>query len=263
MSLISFDPAVHIFIEKKVGSLRYKVATSKEELEQAFKLRHQVFFEELVGTHLENSIDLDKFDAQCDHLIIIDDKESRIVGTYRLNCSKFNHDFYSAQEFKMRALLDRPEIKLELGRACIHPEYRKGAVMLLLLKGIAEYMDKSKAQLLFGCASVMTNKPREAGLVYKYLKSKNQLSDEWDIVPTEKYELPGLYNEIKNFSDQLSNDEEKEAAELLPALCKAYLSFGCVMAGPPAYDAEFECIDFLTVLEVEKLDPVVWQKMVK
>ncbi|WP_305808551.1 GNAT family N-acetyltransferase, partial [Staphylococcus epidermidis] len=121
-------------------------------------------------------------------LIIIDRKSRRIVGTYRMISSKFSAHFYSQGEFKLDGVLALPGNKLELGRACIHPDFRTGAIINLLWKGIADYIRKTDTEYLFGCASVHTVDAVVASRLLALLREKEVAVDALGVEPTEKYQ---------------------------------------------------------------------------
>jgi putative hemolysin len=121
--------------------------------------------------------------------LIIDKKSGEIVGTYRLICSLFSKRFYSQAEFTLEQVLALPGVKLELGRACIKKEFRNGAVLTLLWRGIIEYMKLTNAKYLFGCASVQTVLPHEAAATYEYLLANQLLRHDLDVSPTKKYHV--------------------------------------------------------------------------
>ena len=196
----------------------------------------------------------------CDHLIIQDKKTGRIIGTYRMNCSTYSENFYSAQEFNLNRILNQPGVKIELGRACIHRDYRKGSVISLLWRGIADYMSATQAQLLFGCASIKTQSPREAALLYRYFFEDKRFAPEYFAPPTLAYTLPQLDLWIQNVKGPLTEAERTEAEALIPPLCRAYLKIGAFLGGEPAWDEEFKCIDFLTILHKEDLNRSLWKK---
>jgi len=60
-------------------------ARSDEELREAQRLRYRVFAEEM-GAHLNgpSGLDVDAFDAYCDHLLVRDANTLKVVGTYRV-----------------------------------------------------------------------------------------------------------------------------------------------------------------------------------
>lgn len=241
-----FRPKIEI--QTEVGSFILKTVTDTEELIQALKLRYQVFHREMKGVAKDRGIDTDEYDFLCDHLIIVDKNSLKVVGTYRVNCTLFSKKFYSQREFHLENLFAHQGTKIELGRACIEKSYRRGAVIALLWRGIVDYMLKANAQFLFGCASVVVQDPREVALLYKYFESQNRFNNNYFCPPTKKYTMPKLDLWIRNFNRPLTAQEQEEAASKIPALCRAYLKAGAYLGGEPAWDAEFNCIDFLTIL---------------
>lgn len=253
--------SVKIPISLKVGRYLIKTISSKEELRQAFSLRYQVFQVEKVGADQLFGEDQDEFDAASDHLAIFDLNSEQMIATCRLNCSLFSRHFYSEQEFHCRELIQIPEIKLEIGRVCVHREHRKSIVIMLLWRAIAEYMKKTDTKYLFGCGSVMTEDPEQAYVLCRYLREEGKLRATFDIHPTEKYRSLEFERLYFNERDSLTPQERVTAQELLPSLCKSYFDIGCFTPGPPAFDKEFKCIDFLTILNVDELSPQFRQKM--
>ncbi len=253
-----FKPKIEVYSE--VGPFLVKTVSTVEELKEALHLRYQVFHREMIGKSKVVGVDVDEFDFHCDHLVIVEKKTNKIVGTYRLNCSEFSGDFYSAREFNLNRILAQPGIKLELGRACIQKDFRRGIVISLLWRGIAEYMASSQAQILFGCASIKTENPRQAALLYKYFIAKGRIIPEYLAIPTKTYMMPKLDLWIQYFQNPLTEVEVKEVEDLLPPLCRAYLKIGAYIGGEPAWDAEFKCIDFLTILHREDLNRTLWKR---
>ncbi len=253
-----FRPKVEILLH--VGTFILKTVTTSEELIEALKLRYQVFHREMIGKTKAYGIDVDEFDFICDHLIIMDKKTNQIVGTYRLNCSLFSNSFYSGNEFNVERITAAPGVKLELGRACIHKDFRRGIVISLLWKGITQYMGKTNADLVFGCASIKTESPRQAALLYRLFEDQDRYLPQYFCPPKLKYSMPSIDLWIQSFDRELTLDETIEAETLVPSLCQSYLKMGAYLAGEPAYDEEFKCIDFLTILEKDNLNKALWKK---
>lgn len=253
-----FKPKVEIFAE--IGPLVLKTVSTTDELREALALRYQVFHREMIGKTREHGIDVDEYDFNCDHLIIMDKKNSKVVGTYRLNCSLFGNDFYSAREFNISKLMAHPGVKLELGRACIHKDYRKGLVISLLWRGIADYMIATQANLLFGCASIKTQDPRQAALLYRHFIGEGRVAENFLAPPTMSYAMPGFDHWIATQKLELTEEEVQEAAALIPPLCRAYMKAGAFVGGAPAWDWEFKCIDFLTILRRDDLNKTLWKR---
>ncbi len=246
--LRGFQPKIRVQFDK--GGFTVKTVENWAELNQVMRLRHEVFHEEFIGHKLPLGIDFDRYDPLGDHLVIVDKETGKIVGTYRLICSKFSNTFYSASEFSLDAFLQQPGIKLELSRACIHKDYRDGVVIALLWRGLVQYIQASQAAFLFGCASIRSMEVADVRTVYQYLGSKDFLSEEFGINPVGDYQLPGWRNSV-------GVGQGAEAGKaLIPPLLNSYLRAGAKVFGEPALDSAFKCVDLFTVLNMEKLTPL-------
>ena len=243
---------VHKFRQKvqvslELGPYLLKTAETQKELRESFRLRNEVFNQEFRGIN-KQGLDVDKFDRHFDHLIILHKEKNLIVGTYRLNCSDILKDSYTALEFDLGKIFTLQGPFLELGRACIKKDYRKGAVISLLWRGIAEYMNVTEAHILFGCSSLKINQAREAALIYQYLKEENSLTSQALSYPTKKFRMKNFEAWAENFERGLTENQKQEADQLLPSLLKSYMKLGAKIGSVPAFDRDFDCIDLLTVL---------------
>lgn len=248
----NYEPNVRFHFER--GHFIVKTAETGAELEECLKLRFAVFHKEYMKKKRSVGVDIDKLDYDCDHLVIFDKRVGRVIGTYRLNCSRFTDVFYSAGEFNMEQVLAMPGTKLELGRACIDREYRNGVVIALLWRGIAEYIQRTETKVLFGCGSIKTMEPLEIGLITKYLTDENHLTYDYGVTPTKKYKVKQLSRVLEYIEQNPFEYHKDEVAELVPTLFQSYLKAGAKIAGEPAIDREFRCIDFLVVLKMDELN---------
>ena len=112
LPLKSFRQKVKLCIERERFVI--KTAENEKELARVLRLRHEVFYRELLERKLLLGMDMDKFDFRCDHLIIIDKKTDTYIGTYRMISSLFSRKFYSATEFHLDPILNLHGVKLEL-----------------------------------------------------------------------------------------------------------------------------------------------------
>ncbi len=253
----NFKPKINFNID--FGPYIIKTAQTSKELIESFKLRHQIFVCEFQGID-DDGLDFDRFDYYFDHLIIVHKETNKIIGTYRLNCTRFSAESYTALEFDTTGILNAAGPHLELGRACIHKSYRKGSVISLLWRGIAEYMKLSNSNVLFGCSSVKVNNARDAALVYKYLFDLGHVSVETLSRPTKKFQMQNFESWLNFFGPNLTETQQTEAETLVPSLLKSYLKQGAKIACEPAFDEDFDCIDFLTVLKKEDLSKTLADK---
>ncbi len=127
--------------------LTLSLATTPEEVREVQRLRYKVFIEAMGLTAMENKdgLDKDEFDSYCDHLIVRDTKTLKVVGTYRVmgpHAARKIGRFYSEDEFDLSRLDHLRSSIAEAGRACIHPDYRSGGVIMMLWAGLAAFMKK-------------------------------------------------------------------------------------------------------------------------
>ena len=252
-----FRPKIKLEVE--FGPYILKIADSYEELIESFKLRHEVFHVEFQDSS-PGGLDFDKFDRWFDHLIIIHKDSQKIIGTYRLNCTDSLRNSYTALEFDLTSIFDMQGPFLELGRACIQKDHRKGAVISLLWRGIAEYMNLTQAQILFGCSSIKVNNARNAALIYRYLINSGGVTEDALAKPTEDFRMKDFSEWIVYFKNQLTEPQKVEAEAMIPSLLKSYLKLGAKVAGEPAFDRDFDCIDLLTVLKKQDLSQALAKK---
>jgi putative hemolysin len=255
-----FQPNVSFAFEK--GDYLVKTADNGAELEECLKLRFEVFHREFLEKKRTYGVDVDKLDLVCDHLVVIDKKSEKIVGTYRLNCSRFTGLFYSAGEFDLGGLLELPGHKLELGRACIDRNFRNGAVVNLLWRGIAEYLKQTESSYLFGCASVKTTDAAAAALACRYLASQGLIDKSFGVAPIGKFRFKKLKVALglPGASGPAGELELAAGKALLPPLFMSYVKMGAKILGEPALDRDYRCIDFLTLLKVDELHPIFARK---
>jgi len=242
-----FRTHIHVFLETE--DFLVKSANRGFELLKALQLRHEVFISEWQGREASHGLDVDDLDFSADHLLIIDKRTGETVGTYRLLCSRFTEDCYSAGEFHLQDFLSNPWVKLELGRACIHKDYRDGNTIDLLWKGLARYIELSQAHFLFGCASIRTENPSVVAALTDYMEKKYGKLEDFHISPVADYVLPDFAGVTP------APLTPAEARDMLPPLLRSYLHAGAKVFGVPAWDREFKCVDLLTVLRVKDLNP--------
>ena len=259
LSLISPKPRIHA----EVGRYRLRLAQTADDRDAACRLRFKVFNIEL-GEGLESSyqtgLDTDQFDLFCEHLLVEDKVDRRIVGTYRMQSgttAESNLGYYSEQEFCLAPYEPlRPGI-LELGRASIDREHRTPEVLMLLWRGIAQYATEMGLRYLLGCSSLNSNDPAEGWRMVRQLENF-RVPREFETAPTAAYACPPELQDADAQPLPCQTDRSGFLATpavqgKVPKLLKTYLAIGARIAAPPAWDREFRTIDFLTLLDLKLL----------
>ena len=234
-------------IDLSVENGRYEaqIARSESDIEAALRLRHRVFNVELGGRTETDEVETDKYDAFCDHLIVVDRASGSTVGTYRLNAfekARSAEGFYSYGEFSIEDL-PHEVLKdgIEIGRACIAAEHRNTKVLYLLWKGLARYMQLARKRYIFGCCSIFTREPLVGERAFHQLAEAGHFHDRFRVEPRRNALYLGPVEEI-----------ERVPVEL-PSLFNMYLRIGSKVCSPPIIDEDFGTIDFFVVFDRETM----------
>jgi putative hemolysin len=217
-----------------------------DDVRAAQRLRHRVFADEL-GAVLRTPVpglDIDRFDAYCDHLVVREDTTGEIVGTYRMLPPERAVEaggLYSQGEFDMSALDPLRSSMVEVGRSCVHPDHRDGSVIGLVWAGIAGYLMLTGHRWITGCASVpLDDGGRLAASVWDRVLARHLAPPQYIVRPVRPWDTRGVRRQLRAQP---------------PPLLRGYLRLGAWVCGPPAHDPDFDCADFLVLLGLDHIDP--------
>jgi L-ornithine Nalpha-acyltransferase len=254
----------------EISGLTVRLAQNQAELAAAQRLRFLVFAEEgsaaMAGGH-----DRDKFDAVCDHLLVIESKsnspslypdleleDGSLVGTYRLlrqDVLQSSGDFYTAGEFEIAPLIAaKPNLRfMELGRSCVRKDKRDMPVVELLWQGIWNYVRKFDVGVMMGCASFEGTDVSQHAEALSYLAQNARAPVDWQVRAHAGQRVPmNLITE--NLLDQ------RAIKRSLPPLIKGYLGLGCYIGEDAVIDRAFNSIDVLILLPVANINPRYFQR---
>ena len=230
-----------------------KLAQTAEELRAAQRLRYQVFVRELGGggalVDHDAELERDELDPFFDHLLLYDQRTGAVVGVYRLMRPEKARDagrFYSEGEYDLAPLLASGRRILELGRSCLHPDYRGGMAMHHLWAALAQYVAQHRIEVLFGVASFH-------GTDIAALSQPLSLLHHRHLAPPE-LRVRALDKSFQNMNliDEAHLDR-RAAMMQIPSLIKAYLRLGgCV--GEGAYvDHAFNTVDVCLIMDTNQM----------
>ncbi len=230
------------------AALTVSWAKHADEIRQAQRLRFRVFADEM-GARLNTSVpghDVDLFDNYCEHLLVRDQVTREVVGTYRLLTPAQAirvGSTYSDTEFDLTRLRSLRERMVELGRSCVHPDYRHGGVIMTLWGALAEFMVRNKLDTMIGCASIpMLHNGIVSGdvaaSIWQQLKATH-------LAPIEHHVRPRLPLPVERLNSALEVEP--------PALIKGYLRLGAKVLGAPAWDPDFNTADLPMMMRIQDL----------
>lgn len=235
-----------------------KFAENRAEVEAAQRLRYQVFMAEqghFEGGAPKSGVDSDEYDPYCLHLIIVDRRHDAIIGTYRIHpgtVARHGIGFYSEREYHITGLEAIADEAIEVGRSCVSPDFRNGAVVALLWAGMAVLMRRVNARYLLGCVSLETSDPAIGWALYRQFRQEDAFTDEIGAVPQEAYRMPEAAEEA--IAPYLTGEKQAELGRWVPPLLKGYLRLGAKLVGVPVLDKEFGAIDFLVLFDLRQIN---------
>ncbi|MDK3018244.1 GNAT family N-acetyltransferase [Pseudodonghicola flavimaris] len=231
-----------------------KIAETEAELRAAQALRYQVFVQELgAGGDLvdhQAGLERDRFDPFFDHMICTDTRSGAVIGVYRLlrdDQAVAAGQFYSEDEYDLSVLKASGRKLLELGRSCLHPEYRGGTAMFHLWNGLAAYVAEHGIEVLFGTASFHGTDIAALAQPLSMLHHNHLAPPElrvraqpahfqtMDLVPVDRL-------------------DRRSAMVQVPALIKAYLRLGGFVGEGAFVDQSFNTTDVCLVLDTARMN---------
>lgn len=249
----------------KSGSLEVRLAASAEDIDAAQALRYKVFYEEMGADPTPEMTaihrDFDKYDAHCDHLLVIDHMRksgNQVIGTYRLirrEAAAKCDGFYSSSEYDITRVQEYPGEILELGRSCIDAEYRTGAVMQILWRGLSAYIFRYNVALMFGCASLPGADPKEHAVPLSYLyyhhlappalrtKALAERYVDMRLLPREAFDPNVAFDTMKL--------DPRNGSNSLPPLIKGYIRVGGFVGDGAVIDHQFNTTDVFIIVKTD------------
>lgn len=240
--------------EARHRHLEVSWARHADDVVAAQRLRYQVFGQEM-GARLEpgaaaEGLDSDRFDAFCDHLLVrarppgTGDHAAVVVGTYRVlrpSRARAAGGYYTDTEFDLAPLAPLRARALELGRSCVHADWRAGGVVLAMWGALATYMQQHALDTMIGCASIgIADGGANAAAVWHSLSRTHLAAPSWQVTP--RHPLP-------------VSRARTDVVPVAPPLVKGYLRCGARIIGPPALDEAFRTADLPLMLRLEDLAP--------
>jgi putative hemolysin len=251
--------------ELNSANLEVRLAQSAQEIDAAQALRYKVFYEEMgakpTPEMMARQRDFDTFDDHCDHLLVIDNarkNDNPVIGTYRLirrAAAEKSGGFYSASEYDITPIINYPGEILELGRSCIHAEYRTGSVMQTLWRGLTAYVFEHDVQLMFGCASLPGTDPTALAVPLSYLyyhhlappalcpKALPERYVDMRLLPREAFDPNTAFDNLKM--------DPRNGSNSLPPLLKGYIRVGGYIGDGAVIDHQFNTTDVCIIVKTD------------
>jgi len=240
-------------IRPDASDFTVRLVETEDELRAAQRLRYDVFVRELGGggdmVDHAGGLERDRFDPYFDHMILKHKGSDAVIGVYRLLRSpgaRAAGGFYSEGEYDLGPLRASSRRLLELGRSCLHPDFRGGMALHALWGGLADYVAAHKIDILFGVASFH-------GTDTDRLAAPLSLLHHRHLAPPE-LRVRALARGAQRMDLVPPAQLDRRAAMLqVPSLIKAYLRLGGGVGEGAFVDHSFNTTDVCLVMDTARL----------
>lgn len=227
-------------------------AQHQDDVRAAQRLRYGVFAGEM-GARLDTTAnadypghDIDLFDDYCEHLLVRDRASQEVVGTYRVltpTQAKRVGSTYTDTAFDLTRLRAMRARMVELGRSCVHRDFRHGGVTMALGGTLFQFMVRNQFDSMIGCAHVpLSTQGEAAGSTAARIWNQVRRAH---LAPIEHLAFPRRPLPL----ERMEGSRELEP----PALIRGLLRLGARVLGPPAWDPTLNSADLPIMARLEDL----------
>ncbi|GGE41086.1 GNAT family N-acetyltransferase [Actibacterium pelagium] len=228
------------------GRYQARIANSEEDLRAAQALRGLTFRGEAAG------VDADEFDASCVHMLVEETKSKTLVCCFRLlplATGKEISKSYSAQYYELSALEDFSGPLVEMGRFCIHPDWKDADILRVAWGAMTQYVDDEGVEMLFGCSSFKGTESEEYMDAFALLKDRHLAPKRF--LPRVK--APNVFRFAQKL--RLRKPDLKRAQLRMPPLLRTYLLMGGWVSDHAVVDRDLNTLHVFTGLEIKAIPP--------
>lgn len=226
------------------GRYRARLAETASDMAAAQRLRWRAFRADRSGGG--DGLDADVFDALCDHVLVEDLCSGTPVCCFRLMHLRSGAEIgrsYSAQFYELSGLESFDAPMVELGRFCIHPDWRDPDILRIAWAAMTAYVDAAGVQMMFGCSSFHGTEARDYYDAFALLRQRHLAPKRW--LPRVK--APAVFR----FGSLLRRKPDpRRAAAKMPPLLRTYLLMGGWVSDHAVIDRDLGTLHVFTGLEV-------------
>ena len=235
------------------GKARFvaRFAETEADIAAAQRLRYLAFLANQDSAPRPDALDQDDFDSICKHVLVEDQRSGTLVCCFRFlpltNGGEISRS-YSAQYYELSALeaFDGPMV--EMGRFCIHPEWRDPAILRVAWGAMTAYVQDSGVEMLFGCSSFAGTDARDYYDAFAMLRDKHIAPRRW----LPKVKAPTVFRYARRLRRK---PDRKRALLTMPPLLRTYLVMGGWVSDHAVVDPEMNTLHVFTGLEIRSIPP--------
>jgi putative hemolysin len=232
-----------------------RVAEGDEDLGRAQALRHLSFIAPggaAASPARATGRDADDFDAACTHVLVEDQRSGTLVCCFRLLPLQSGGEIgrsYSAQYYNLSALeaFDGPMV--EMGRFCIHPDWKDPDILRVAWGAMTGFVDAAGVEMMFGCSSFHGTEAEAHLDAFALLKEAHLAPRRW--LPRVK--APDVFRFARRLGQR--RPDMRRAMLAMPPLLRTYLLMGGWVSDHAVVDRDLNTLHVFTGLEIRAIPP--------
>jgi putative hemolysin len=136
---------------------------------------------------------------------------------------------------------------VELGRFCIHPDYKDPAILRLAWSEMSRFVDENDIALLFGCSSFHGLDPQAFTDAFALLKERHLAPTRWrpDVKAPKVFPFAAALEGVR--------PDLKKAMTGMPPLLRTYLVMGGWVSDHAVVDEDLKTLHVFTGVEVGRV----------
>lgn len=234
------------------GRYQARLAEIEDDIRAAQRLRWLCFVARNGPEDDGQQIDSDALDPECCHVMVEEVASGRLVCTFRFLRLAGGSEIarsYSAQFYNLAALerFDGPMV--EMGRFCIHPEWRDPDIIRTAWAAMTRYVDEAGIEMLFGCSSFVGTEPDAHAEAFAMLKERHLAPRRW----WPRVKAPKVFRFARAL--RLRKPDQRQAMAAMPPLLRSYLAMGGWVSDHAVVDPVLHTMHVFTGVEIRAIPP--------
>lgn len=225
------------------GRYSARLAETSEDLAAAQALRTLAF--------RTTGPDRDRFDRECAHVLVHEVRSGTLVCCFRMLVLEGGAEVgrsYSAQFYGLEALAGFEGRMVEMGRFCIHPDWKDPDILRVAWGAMTGFVDDNGIGMLFGCSSFAGTETEDYLDAFAMLKARHLAPKRW--WPKVKA------GEVFRYAARLRRKPDAKKAMLrMPPLLRTYLMMGGWVSDHAVVDRQLNTLHVFTGLEIGAIPP--------
>ena len=232
------------------GRFQSRLADGAADVRSCQRLRFLTFIEARGLAGDGTGLDHDELDDHCRHVMVEDTRTGDLVCCFRMMPLSDGSEIarsYSSKYYDLDALARYPGKMVEMGRFCVHPDYKDPAIVRVAWSAMTQFVDDEGVELLFGCSSFHGVDEETYMDAFALLKERHIAPKRW----LPKIKAPSVFQFAQRLA--MRRPDMKLALSRMPPLLRTYLVMGGWVSDHAVIDNELNTLHVFTGVEIKSV----------